>query len=644
MGDSRSMDFKLHDIEDITNNFAEEQKVGSGEYGDVYTATYQGEEIAVKKLHPLQGLDDKQLYSEFRNLGNIRHQNVVRLIGYCYETRHKYVEHNGELVFATSMERVLCYEYMQGGSLHKYIQGEACALEWPTCYKIIKGTCEGINYLHSSQGKPIFHLNLKPSNILLDRSMTPKIADLGLSRIVASTKTHQTEMRNGTLGFMPPEYVDNGYISKKFDVFSLGIIIIKMLAGDKNSFLCAEMSPEQFIELVTENWTKRLQALMRYSIQEDILRVRTCVEIALRCVDSDRNKRPSMNDIVRELEELEANITVMSYLIVQTGSKPHQVSLQHLKDITANFSEDRILGRGGFGVVYKGLLQNGELVAVKKLVQSTPKSQKQFENEVDLLMTLKHPNVVRLLDYCYDTQHLLIPYEGKFVPALNIERLLCLEYMPNGSLDKYITVADAPSALDWQTRCKIIEGISIGLRYLHEGSNVPIIHLDLKPANILLDEDFVPKITDFGLSRLFDPKQTINTAAATGTLGYMSLEYQLRGTITPMADIFSLGVIIMEIITGHRDYPYDIRKSSKDFIKQEMQKWRNKLQKEPGYTTLEIDCQQIERYIQIGLICVNDDRSKRPTMKKIIDMLQGVESMNSYIRNELSSDDIQEGL
>ncbi|XP_048554086.1 cysteine-rich receptor-like protein kinase 43 [Triticum urartu] len=215
--------------------------------------------------------------------------------------------------------------------------------------------------------------------------------------------------------------------------------------------------------------------------------------------------------------------------------------------------------------------------------------------------------------------------------------------MPNGSLYKYITVADAPSALDWQTRCKIIEGISFGLRYLHEGSNVPIIHLDLKPANILLDEDFVPKITDFGLSRLFDPQQTIDTAAATGTLGYMSPEYQLRGKITPMADIFSLGVIIMEIITGHRDYPYDIRKSSKDFIKQEMQKWRNKLQKEPGYT-LEIDCQQIERYIQIGLICVNNDRSKRPTMKKIIDMLQGVESMNCYIRNELSIDDIQEEL
>ncbi|XP_037482812.1 putative receptor-like protein kinase At4g00960 [Triticum dicoccoides] len=307
------MDIKLVEIEAITNNFAEEQKVGSGGYGDVYRATHKGEEVAVKKLHQLQGLDDKQFDSEFRNLRNIRHQNVVRLIGYCHESRKKYMEHKGELIFAKEMERVLCFEYMHGGSLDKHITDESCELDWPTCYKIIKGTCEGLHHLHTSQGKPILHLDLKPANILLDKSMTPKIADLGLSKLVSSTLTHKTEIVKGTQGYMPPEYVDNGYISNKFDVFSFGVVIIKMVAGNVGYFRCAEMSHKEFIEQVTKNWAKRLLAEPGYSSHKtDILGVTRCVEIALKCVDKDRNKRPCIKDVVHELEELEAEIKKMS--------------------------------------------------------------------------------------------------------------------------------------------------------------------------------------------------------------------------------------------------------------------------------------------------------------------------------------------
>ncbi|XP_048554083.1 disease resistance protein RGA5-like isoform X2 [Triticum urartu] len=308
-----SMNFKLHEIEDITNNFADYRKVGSGGYGDVYRATYQGEEIAVKKLHQLQGLDDKQFHSEFLDLHKVRHQNVVRLIGYCYETRSRQVNHNGELVFVKIMERVLCFEYMQGGSLDKHITEESCELDWPICYKIIRGTCEGLNYLHSAQEKPIFHLDIKPANILLDKSMTPKIADLGLSKLVFSTLAHKREIVNGTHGYMPPEYVERGFVSKKFDVFSLGVVIIKMMAGNMGYFCRAEKSPKDFIEHVTENWTRRLQEKPGYSSHEiDILRVSTTVEIALRCVARDRNERPSIRDIVHELAELEAKIEKMS--------------------------------------------------------------------------------------------------------------------------------------------------------------------------------------------------------------------------------------------------------------------------------------------------------------------------------------------
>ncbi|XP_037419120.1 probable L-type lectin-domain containing receptor kinase V.3 [Triticum dicoccoides] len=318
----------------------------------------------------------------------------------------------------------------------------------------------------------------------------------------------------------------------------------------------------------------------------------------------------------------------------EVRSTDDHMALQYFKHITNNFFTERIIGRGGFGVVYKGVLGNGKMVAVKKLVQSMSSSQEQFENEVNLLMKVKHPNIVQLVGYCYETQHLRNHHEGKFIFAGSTECLLSLEFLPKGSLDKYIS--DASTGLDWPTRLKIIEGISYGLQYLHEQSDGPIIHLDLKPGNILLDENMIPKITDFGLSRLFDQKQTFHTVLISGTLGYMPPEY-LRGTITPMSYIFGLGVIIMEVITGHRDYPYDIKTSSSEFIELELQKWRNVMQKESGYTSLEINCQQITRCIQVGLICVNPERTKRPTMKKIIDLLQGLESMDWYISNEVTS-------
>ncbi|CAM0877148.1 unnamed protein product [Alopecurus aequalis] len=308
------MDLKLSDLESITNDFADAKKVGSGGYGDVYKAEYKGQEVAVKKLHPLQGLDDKEFHRELLNLMKVSHKNIVQLIGYCYETRQKYITHNGETIWAKQVERVFCFEYMQGGSLDQHISDESCGLDWPTCYNIIRGTCEGLHHLHSAPGNPIFHLDLKPANILLDKSMTPKIGDLGLSRVFASSKTHQTEIIKGTHGYMPPEYIDHRLISKKFDVFSFGVIIIKMVAGNTGYFRCSEMSPEEFIELVTENWTKRFQAMpgIYSSCEIDILGVKRCAEIALWCVDKDRGKRPCIQDIVQQLEELEAEIQKMS--------------------------------------------------------------------------------------------------------------------------------------------------------------------------------------------------------------------------------------------------------------------------------------------------------------------------------------------
>ncbi|GJM95258.1 hypothetical protein PR202_ga11970 [Eleusine coracana subsp. coracana] len=236
-------------------------------------------------------------------------------------------------------------------------------------------------------------------------------------------------------------------------------------------------------------------------------------------------------------------------------AEPRHLPLEFLKDITRDFSDDLELGRGGFGVVYKGVLKNGEIVAVKRLKAALGIVDKQFENEAHLLR-LKHENIVRFLGHCSESRHVVVKHEGRDCIAESQEKLLCLEYMPNGSLDRHIK--DASSGLNWNERYKIIKGICSGLHFLHDENqtNTPVIHTDLKPANILLTSEMIPKITDFGLSRLFGEQQTRTYTESRGTHGYMAREFLLHGKITKKSDIFSLGVIVLEMITGNRDYPW----------------------------------------------------------------------------------------
>ncbi|CAM0885764.1 unnamed protein product [Alopecurus aequalis] len=318
---------------------------------------HNGKDIAVKKLHAHLGLDDKDFDNEFRNLSKVRHENIVELIGYCYESRKNYITHNGELTMATIKERILCFDYMHGGSLSSHITAKYCDLDWPKCYKIITGTCEGLNHLHGAYDEPIFHMDLKPDNILLDENMTAKIADLGLSRLVNSTNTHRTMVASyrGTFGYMPPEYIDEFAISKKFDVYSLGAVIIRIMDGGNGHSRLYEMGAKKFIENVTENWERRLAAMstsIYSSHKEDMLRVKTCVEIALRCVEKERNKRPRIKDIVQELEELEVEIEKM---------------LLHSKDLT---SQAQTISRSSVLLSFDPSLELRFLFEPRKIISS----------------------------------------------------------------------------------------------------------------------------------------------------------------------------------------------------------------------------------------------------------------------------------
>ncbi|WVZ53908.1 hypothetical protein U9M48_004794 [Paspalum notatum var. saurae] len=308
-----------------------------------------------------------------------------------------------------------------------------------------------------------------------------------------------------------------------------------------------------------------------------------------------------------------------------------ELPLHYLKDITDNFSPNREIGRGGFGVVYKGIeVHSGVVIAVKKLKPILGIQERQFKNEVNHLARVNHENIVKLIGYCDETKERPVydDYRQKYVMAEVQEKLLCYEYLSNGSLDNILR--DESGRLDWQKRYKIITGICQGLCHLHEGlDNNPIVHMDLKPSNILLDANMVPKIADFGLSRLFSEEQTRTyTMNVMGSIGYMAPEYCHRGEISTKSDIYSLGVLILEIITGEKNYKSRGNMSGEQFIENVRENWTTMSAIMSKYPSLEYDCLlHIQRCIEIGLNCVETGQERRPSAREIsVKMLCGESS------------------
>ncbi|KXG23977.1 putative receptor-like protein kinase At4g00960 [Sorghum bicolor] len=323
----------------------------------------------------------------------------------------------------------------------------------------------------------------------------------------------------------------------------------------------------------------------------------------------------------------ESEILELENKLLHPTAGPISVPLYYLKLMTRDFCIERELGRGGYGVVYKGILRCGSVIAVKKFNEIIlAGDHPSFENEASFLMDLKHQNIIQLLGYCAESKGVMIKQPtGKVIVAEAQTRMLCFEYMCNGGLDKHLS--DESSGLEWNTRYKIIRGICSGLKYLH-GRN--IIHLDLKPQNILMDTTMVPKFADFGLSRfLSEQKSKTVSSNCRGTTGYMAPEYIDRGIISKKADIFSLGVIIIEILKGCRDDYPDHRQSTEadfqHFTEKVLSNWRNRFERSSKYTSPELHTQLVKQCIHIALECVHPDKEKRPDVSNIIEDLNVAE-------------------
>jgi serine/threonine protein kinase len=282
--------------------------------------------------------------------------------------------------------------------------------------------------------------------------------------------------------------------------------------------------------------------------------------------------------------------------------------LATIASATNDFSFQNKLGEGGFGPVYKGILRDGQEIAVKRLSIESRQGKLEFKNEVSHIAKLQHRNLIKLLGCCIEAD----------------EKMLIYEFMPNKSLDFFLFERIQSMSLSWAQRYHIINGIARGLLYLHQDSRLRIIHRDLKASNVLLDNEMNPKISDFGLARSFGERETeVETKKVVGTYGYMSPEYAIDGLYSIKSDVFSYGVLVLEIVSGRKNRGFNHPDHQHNLLGHA---WRLFNEEKPwdlvAETTRETcNTTEVLRSIHIGLLCVQRNPDDRPSMAGVVLML-----------------------
>ncbi|XP_047336092.1 G-type lectin S-receptor-like serine/threonine-protein kinase At1g11410 [Impatiens glandulifera] len=524
---------------------------------------------------------------------------------------------------------------------------EKCSqLNWEKRYNIILGIAKGMVYLHQDSRLRIIHNDLKTSNVLLDNEFNLKISDFGMARIFKENKNEANTIRVvGTIDayeevlastlnesdieqFSVPNYtVIRIFSTCRIDIAvkrlaknsdqGLGIMERRPTMSDVAFMLCKEMalpSPKQ-------------PAFILNGYKMNVLESPTCVKVI------------SFNNLtITEINALAIGVLLMVYWFIMvkrrkerkikerqilltpansssiepstTGNPFEDFPFFELSIIVAatnNFSISNKLGQGGFGTVYKGCLKDGVEIAVKRLSKSSHQGVEEFKNEVSLIAKLQHRNLVRLLGCCVEHHEMVLVYE----------------YLPNKGLASFIFDEEKCSQLNWEKRYIVILGIAKGMVCLHQDSRLRIIHRDLKASNVLLDNELNPKISDFGMARIFNENQNeANTIRVVGTIGYMPPEYAMGGLYSIRSDVFSFGVVLLEVISGRKNNSY-YRENTINLIGHAWELWKE------GQALDIIDSrmgdlwpnQEVLRCIHIGLLCVQEHAMDRPTMSEVVFML-----------------------
>ncbi|XP_010545709.1 PREDICTED: G-type lectin S-receptor-like serine/threonine-protein kinase CES101 isoform X2 [Tarenaya hassleriana] len=373
-----------------------------------------------------------------------------------------------------------------------------------------------------------------------------------------------------------------------------------------------------FIYLVLRNFKLKVTVIFRHMVSFlRVILIPQMVHIFFSMVHFIQRKLETrtgnlMIDQEMLLRELGIDRRRRNRRITRKNNELQIFSFESVALATDYFSDANKLGEGGFGPVYKGMLEEGQEVAIKRLSTGSGQGLAEFKNEAMLIAKLQHTNLVQLLGCCID--------KG--------EKMLIYEYMPNKSLDYFLFDSLRRNLLDWTIRFNIMEGTIQGLLYLHKYSRLKVIHRDIKASNILLDERMNPKISDFGMARIFGAQESrAITSRVAGTFGYMSPEYVREGMFSTKSDIYSLGVLMLEMVSGRKNNSFHDTERPINLVSHSWNLWRENRVSElidPSLgdsSSYEDPNPQVLRCVQIALLCVQENAEDRPSMMEVVSMI-----------------------
>ncbi|XP_058005644.1 receptor like protein kinase S.2-like [Hevea brasiliensis] len=626
-------EYGFKELAEATDYFSNNCLLGEGGFGQVFKAILDGEVVAIKKLKKIK-LEDKLEEGEY--LSCVNHPNIVKMIGHCTQ----------------GADRLLVLEFVPNNTLTDHLHEKDEILEWPKRMRIALHSAKGLLYLH--QGRPkINHRDIKAGNILLDNDFEPKVADFSLANFLPNTGNvnHITSILRGTNVYADPEYGDIQIVSEKSYVYSFGVILLELITGRKplnnrgdtiinwaKDRIGQALENNEYIDLVDSR-------LQEYNVEE-MIRMICCAAVS---VYKPSRSRPIMKQIIRVLEGTIPHVKIMNWKDIETLQARPTTNLesvlsveriqittlrvftyQELAKTTGGFSNFNLLGEGGFGQVFKGMLPNGMVVAIKKLKHMSGQGENEFMAEIGTLNRIHHRHLVNLIGYCSEKAN----------------RLLIDEFIPNNSLRYHLHEQDNRVVINWPTRMKIAIGSAKGLAYLHEICNPKIIHRNITAGNILLDQNFEPKISDIGLAKEFSNSVSHISTIRRGTIGYLCPEYFRTQQISDKTDVYSFGVVLLELITGKRPI-------SREGNFQALTSWVAVQFKEAldtdNYSNI-VDVKLKNNYRKIEVIrmiycaaaCIYKPAKYRPKMSQIVEVLQGnlasesiwLSSDNTFLKDE----------
>ncbi|KAK2987615.1 hypothetical protein RJ640_011336 [Escallonia rubra] len=571
--------FTFPELSRATNNFRPEMVLGTGGLGMVFkgwldektyapSAVGVGMAVVVKKLDTNGSLGPKEAQVKVKTLGKFSHPNLVKLIE------------------------------------------DSEPLSWVTRFRVALGAAQGLSFLHKTREQAMYR-TFKASDILLDENFSAKLSDFGLFKLgpmnsesVISTlvagDTAFMDFPQKDVGYVDPEYMASGNLTMKSDIYGFGAVLLEILTGQRVLDLKRPSGKHDFVRYARPflNGKRDIKTILDNRLEhectlEDKTLSAVCA-LTLKCLEDYSKKRPSVKEVLETLERA-----------------------------TNKFDGSKLLGRGGYGSVYKAVLDDGTTVAMKRRSLSSRQGADEFRSEIELLSRLQHRNIVSLIGYCIDRGEMILVYE----------------YMAKDNLAQNLH-GNYGFPLGWIQRLHICINVARGLDYVHSGASLhSIIHRDVKTSNILLDENFVAKITDFGLSRIGRANQayyvpdvlgspsSVDTHISTtvvGTLGYLDPDYFLTNKVTSKSDVYAFGMVLLEVLCGRKAVDMSVDEEERNLARWAMYCIEHGSVEriiDPHLDSRILpDCLKV--FVGIARQCLHTRAQKRPTMAEVVVRLE----------------------